>query len=307
MTFNAFKEQVFSRKWWTSWIYIIIGCTLLAAGFVLFINPYKIVPGGVYGMGIVMHYIFPDIQVGTFGLMFDVPLMLIGIKVFGGMFGARTVVAAVLTPMIMNLMTYLIGENPATMLGGKINLSDDIMLTAVFGGVLIGCGVGLVIKNKATTGGTDIVAMLLNKFMSLPFSRAILIADSTVVIVGMIVFGDWKLPLYSLITIFVAAKIIDLVLDGASYDKLVFIISDSHEQMRGFIMDEMERGATYIKSSGMHTGKDREMIFLVVSRREISTVQDRVRDIDPDAFMVIVDAYDTYGLGFKAFPNNTAK
>lgn len=215
MTYSAFKEQVFSFKWWRSWIYIVLGCFLLAAGFVIFINPYKIVPGGVYGLGIVMHYIFPNIQVGTFGLIFDVPLMLIGIRVFGGMFGARTVVAALLTPLIMNLLTYVIGENPMLMFDGRVNFSDDIMLTAIFGGLLIGAGVGLVIKNQATTGGTDIIAMLLNKFLSIPFSRAILIADSGIVIIGMIVFGDWKLPLYSLVTIFVTAKIIDLILDGA--------------------------------------------------------------------------------------------
>lgn len=300
--FYRFREQLFSLKWWRSWIMIVIGCFIMTMGFVLFINPYFIVPGGVYGAGIVLHYIFPDIQVGTFGFLLDIPLLLIGIKVFGGMFGARTVVAAVLTPIFMNAMTLLVGSNPAEIFGGKIDLSNDIIIACLFGGVLIGVGVGLIIKMKATTGGTDIIAMLLVKYASMTFSRAILIVDSFVVMFGIIILGDWRLPLYSLITIFVTSRVIDYVVEGASYDKLLFIISDKNDQLESFIMDEMGRGATYIKSSGMYTKKGRDMIFLVVSRREVTGVQNKIRSIDPDAFMVIVNAYETFGDGFKAFP-----
>lgn len=303
MTYANFKEQIFSLRWWLSWFYIILGCTLVAAGFVFFANPYKIVPGGVYGMGIVLHYVFPSIQVGTFGFMFDIPLLLIAFRIFGGMFGARTIVAAVATPLIMNTLTYIVGENPATMLGGKMDFSNDMIIVCIFGGVLIGAGVGLVIKTRATTGGTDILAMLLTKYAHMTFSKGILLVDSIVVMTGMLVLGDWRLPLYSLITIFVAARVIDYVIDGASYDKLLFIISDKHEQLQGFILEDMGRGATYIKSSGMYTKSDKDMIFLVVSRREVSSVQNKIREIDPNSFVVVVDAYDTFGDGFKAFPD----
>ena len=275
----------------------------MSLGYVLFINPYYIVPGGVYGAGIVLHYLFPNIQVGTFGFMFDIPLMLIGIKVFGGMFGARTVVAALLTPLFMNTLTAMIGSNPAEMFGGKIDLTDDMLLACIFGAVLIGVGVGLVMKTRATTGGTDIIAFLVVKYTGLTLSRAILIVDSCVVVFGIIVMGDWLIPLYSLITIFVITRLIDYVIDGASYDKLLFIISDRNAMLESFIMDEMGRGATYIKSSGMYTKKDRDMIFLVISRREVTAVQNKVKEIDPEAFLVVVNAYETFGDGFKAFPD----
>lgn len=297
------KEQLMSFRWWCSWINIVLGSFLLAAAYVLFINPYKIVPGGVYGVGIVLHSLFPSVQVGTFGLMLDIPLLLMAFRVFGGMFGSRTVVAAILTPLIMNTLTYFIGEDPAVMLGGKIDLSNDIIIACLFGGLIAGIGVGLVIKTRATTGGTDILAMLLTKFTNLPFSRSILVVDSFVVLFGIIVLGDWRLPLYSLVTIYMMARMIDMVIDGARYDKLLFIISDKHELLESFILEEMGRGATYIKSSGMYTKKDKDMIFLVVSRREVTMVQAKIKDIDPESFVVIVNAHETFGDGFRPLPD----
>ena len=303
-TLYNFKDQLFSLKWWRSWIMIVLGTFIMAVGFVLFINPYYIVPGGVYGAGIVLHYLFPGIEVGTYGFMFDIPLLLLGIKLFGGMFGARTVVAAVLTPVFMNILTAMIGSDPALILNGKINLGDDLLLACIFGSVLIGVGVGLIIKTRATTGGTDIIAMIIVKYTGMTFSQALLIVDSCVVIFGVVVMGDWLIPLYSLVTIFVTTRVIDYVIDGASYDKLLFIISDKSALLESFIMDEMGRGATYIRSAGMYTRKDRDMIFLVVSRREVTAVQNKVREIGHDAFLVVVNAYETFGDGFKAFPNN---
>ncbi len=302
-SFYKLGEQIFSARWWRSWAMVVLGSFVLATGFVLFINPYHIVPGGVYGAGNVLHYLFPTIQVGTFGLLLDIPLLLIGLRVFGGMFGARTIVAALLTPVFMNTLTHLIGENPDTILDGNINLADDLLLACIFGGVLIGIGVGLVVKTRATTGGTDIISMLLVKYTGLRFSQAMVIVDSCVVIFGLVVMGDWLIPLYSLVTIYVTAKAIDFVIDGASQNKLMFIISDHNYLLTSFILDEMGRGATYIKTSGMYTRKERDMVFLVVSRREVSSVQNKIKEIDPEAFVVVVNAHETFGDGFKAFPD----
>ena len=174
--------------------------------------------------------------------------------------------------------------------------------TTFFGGVFLGCGTGLIIKGHATSGGTDIIAMLLTRYTRMRFSRAILLVDSCIIVFGMVVLGDWRLPLYSLITIFVSSRIIDYIIDGPSYDKLLFIISDRQDEIREFILDKMDRGGTYIKSTGMYTAQQRDMIFLVVSRNEVSMLQNMIHQIDPASFVVIVDAYETYGDGFKAFP-----
>ena len=114
--------------------------------------------------------------------------------------------------------------------------------------------------------------------------------------------NGWMLTLYSLITIYISSRVIAYLLDGASYDKLLFIISDHHEELKRFIIDDLDRSATYIKSKGMYTDSLRDMIFLVVSRKEVRLVQHKIREIDPKAFVVVTDAYETFGEGFKQFP-----
>ena len=317
---------MFSVRWWMSWISIFFGCAIMAAGFVFFINPYNIVPGGVYGMGIVLHNIFPSIQVGTFGYMMDIPLLTIAIILFGKQFGGRTLFAAFITPGIMNIISAAVyptkealqSLDPSQLMGGAINLSDHLMLACILGGTIIGAGLGLVVRSNATTGGTDIIAMILNRYLHIPFSRGVLMADSFVVLAGLIVIGfgvgidggeagGWLLSLYSLICIFVTSRVIDYVIDGASYDKLLFIIGNTHsEPLRQYIINDMERGGTYIKASGMYSKDEKEMIFLVVSRREVAQVQRKIREIDPTIFLVVTDAYDTYGEGFKPFPEKDA-
>ena len=319
---KTLDETVGSLVWWREMITIVVGCIICAAGFVFFINPYNIVPGGVYGLGIVLHNIFPSIQVGTFGYMFDIPLLTIAIILFGKQFGGRTLFAAAITPGLMNIITTLVypskeaiqSLDPALLMGGAIDLSNHLMLACILGGTVIGAGLGLVVRSNATTGGTDIVAMILNKYFHLQFSRGVLLADSCVVLAGLIVIGfgigidgnatgGWLLSLYSLICIFVSSRVIDYVIDGASYDKLIFIITNKHsEPLRQYIINDMERGGTYLKASGMYSNDEKEMIFLVVSRREVAQIQRQVHKIDPTAFLVVTDAYDTYGEGFKPFP-----
>ena len=311
-----------SWAWWRSWFLIFLGCSIMGTGFVLFINPYNFVPGGVYGMGIVLHNIFPSIQVGTFGYMFDIPLMIAAMLIFGRQFGTRTVLAALYTPGYMNILTRLVyptpeaveSLDPSLLLGGRLNLSNDLLLACIIGAVIIGVGLGIVVRQQATTGGTDIVGMLLQKFAGIKFSTGILLADGFVVLSGLVVIGfgvgtgeaasnGWMLTLYSLITIYTSSRVVAYLLDGASYDKLQFIISDHHDELKRFILEDLDRSATYLKSRGMYTDSVRDMIFLVVSRKEVHLVQNKIREIDPKAFVVVTDAYETFGEGFKQFPD----
>ena len=326
MNLKALLEPVGTFAWWRSMFAIVLGCLIMAVGYSYFVSPYNIVPGGVYGMGIVLHNVFPSIQVGTFGYMIDVPLAS-AIIVFGRQFGGRTLFAACLTPGLINLLSWIAFPNqealealdPKQLFGGVIDLSNDLMLASLLGAVLIGLGVGLVLRNQATTGGTDIIAMYLQKFAKMKFSTGILLADSCVELSGLLVIGfgvgsgadreaveggSWLLSFYSLITIYVSSRVLAYVIDGASYDKLLFIISENHHaELRDFIIEDMDRSGTYIKGKGMYTDQDREMIFVVVSRKEVHLVQNKVREIDPKAFMVVTDAYETFGEGFKQFPD----
>lgn len=319
---SELKSSITSWNWWRDMISIALGCTIMSIGFVFFINPYDIVPGGVYGLGIVLHNIFPHIQVGTFGYMFDIPLLTAAMILFGREFGGRTLFAAMLTPGLMNLISMLAyptrealeALDPKLLAGGMIDLSNDLMLASILGGTIIGIGLGFAVRSNATTGGTDIVAMIINRFAKIKFSNGVLIADSFVVLSGVFVIGfgfgvddadidkGLQLSLYSLICIYVSSRVIDYAIDGASYDKLLFIMSSQHDALRDFIINDLDRSATYIKARGMYSMEDKEMIFLVVSRRQLSRVQRKIKHIDPKAFLVVTDAYDTYGEGFKPFP-----
>lgn len=305
-------KDLHSRKWWMSWLWISLGCLLLSLGFELFMYPYKITPGGVWGMSVVLHELFPMIQQGWFGYMMDVPLLLSAFLVFGPVFGVKTVFAALLTPVWMLVLPYVLYPDVAeqtaqTLLWGHLDLSNNLILAVIFGAMLIGGGVGLVVRQSATTGGTDIVAMFLKKYAHTSFSTGIFIADSFVVICGIIVlcgFGgaDTVIPLYSMVTIYLSVKVLDYVVEGGSDSKLMFIISASHQnEIKNFILNELSRGGTFIRSSGMYTRADRDMIFLVVSKREVLKVKKSLKAIDPASFVVVVDANETLGEGFKPF------
>ncbi|MBQ2728419.1 MAG: YitT family protein [Alistipes sp.] len=323
MQTNMVLSSLTSWRWWRSLLLIFLGCSIMGTAYVLFINPYNFVPGGVYGLAIVMHNIFPSIQVGTFGYMFDIPLMITALIIFGGKFGARTVMAAAYTPGFMNFLTQLVyptqeaveSLDPQLLLGGNLNLSNDLLVACMLGAILTGVGMGIVVRQQATTGGTDIVAMLLQKYAGIKFSTGIFFADGFVVMAGLLVIGfglfldapdpsGWLLTIYSLIIIYASSRVLAYMLDGASYDKLLFIITDRHAELKKFIIEDLDRSATYIRSRGMYTDAERDMIFLVISRKEVRRVQQQIKQIDPRAFLVVTDAYDTYGEGFKAFPED---
>ena len=307
-----------------SWVNILIGCVILASGFVFFINPYNIVPGGAYGASIVLHNLFPSIQVGTFGYMFDIPLLIISVIFLGAKLGARTIAAALITPLIMNTLSALVypdeasleALDPARLLGGTLDMSNDLMLARGMGSGLMGIGTGIVIRNEATTGGSDIVGMLLQKYAHIRFSRAILMVDGAVVCFGLVVIGfgigneadttpvSWHLSFYSLIAIFIISRMIAYVINGEKNDKLIFVISEKkmHELHR-YILDDLDRTATCIKSSGLYTGADKEMIFLVVSYKEVAGVKLAIKNSDPNAFVVVTDAYDIFGDRWKTLPS----
>ncbi len=285
------KEKLFSKKWFIDYLLILFGSFILASGFVLFITPYKIVPGGVYGISIVLHWVL-DTPVGLMALVFDIPLTIIGIRVLGPRFGIKTVVGFVLTAVFVDTLTYFYGEQAL--------VQDDPLLSSIFGGVFVGLGLGLIFKAKATSGGSDILAMIIGKYTKLPLGQLMIAVDSVIVLIGLIAFKDWKIPLYSLIVIFITGKVIDVVLEGITYEKALFIISDKYEEIRNRIINDMNRGGTYIQGKGMFNSSDKTMIFTVVNRREMAMLQDYIHKVDPKAFLMVINTSEILGEGFKS-------
>jgi uncharacterized membrane-anchored protein YitT (DUF2179 family) len=294
------KEKLFTKRWFISYSLIVLGSFILAAGFVFFISPYKIVPGGVYGIAIVIHYMTQGMMswapggfpIGLMGLILNIPLTIIGIKILGPRFGVKTVVGFVLSSVFMDLITLYWGEKPL--------VEGDALLSSIFGGVLVGIGLGMIFKSKATSGGSDIIAMIFAKYTRLPLGQLMIYVDSAIVLLALVVFADWKIPLYSWIVIFITGKVIDVVLEGLSYDKTLFIISDKYAEIRKYIIEDLERGGTYIKGEGMYNGSSKTIIFTVVNRRELAILQEFIHQIDPSAFVTVLEANEILGEGFKS-------
>ena len=284
-------EKVFSKKWIISYSLVVIGAFIMAAGFVFFITPNKIVPGGVFGISIVLHYLI-HVPVGLTGLVLNIPLTLLGIRILGPRFGVKTVVGFVLASVFIDGLTYFWGEAPL--------VDHDPLLSSIFGGVLVGFGLGLIFKARATSGGSDIIAMIIAKYTKAPVGQLLIIVDSFIVIIGLVAFRDWRIPLYSWIVIFITGRVIDLVLEGISYDKALFIISDHYEEIRKVIITELDRGGTLIEGKGMYSGTEKKIIYTVVSRKELALLQEYIHQIDPEAFMSVIDANEVIGHGFKS-------
>lgn len=281
----------FSLLWIKAYAFILIGAIFIAAGYVFFITPHKIVPGGIYGISIVLHHSF-NTPVGLMALAFNIPLTLIGIKVLGPRFGAKTVTGFFLTSGFMDGFTYLYGDFPL--------LKDDPLTSALYGGAIIGLGVGLFFKAKATCGGTDVMAMMAGKWTHQPLGKLMMSIDALIVVIGTVVFADWKIPLYSLLAIFVMGKVIDMVLEGAQTDKVVLVVSDEYEKIATKITSDFRRGATLLNGQGMFAGKARNMLFVVLRRREIVLLKDFISKTDQKAFVVSLNASEILGKGFRS-------
>ena len=292
------KEKPFSKKWYAAYGMIVLGAALIAIGYIYFVIPYRILPGGVYGISIVLHHSL-GLPVGMTALAFNIVLFVVVLKLLGPRFGVKTLTALVLTSVFVDVGSYFSGLQPL--------VEDDALLSSVFGGVLVGAGVGFIFRSRASTGGSDVLATILGKYSSMPVGQIMIIIDSLVVMLGLIVFGDWKIPLYSWILIFVYGRTVDVILQGPRYDKTLFIISEKHELIKQKLTKDMGRRGSFISGEGMFEGKFHKIIFTTVTRREVVLLQDYIHDIDPNAFMTVLEANEVLGGGFKTLKDKLDK
>ncbi|MCL2130912.1 MAG: YitT family protein [Lentimicrobiaceae bacterium] len=288
---SSFKDTDWKKNAY-EYSMIVAGCFLMAVGFVVFISPFRLVPGGVYGIAITLHHLTDALPIGIFALFFDVPLFLIGTWLLGRRFGIKTLVGIFSLSGFTTLLESLYGYEPL--------VTDDYFLASVFGGILIGIGVGFVFKSRATSGGTDIIALIINKYYKISVGKLIIYVDTAVVLVGLIAFQDWRIPLYSWVTIFITGKIVDTMIEGVRTEKAVYIISDHYEQIRDKIINEINRGGTYFNGEGMYNGTEKKIIYTIVDRKELIMLQRYVHEIDPKAFMAVIDSTETLGEGFQS-------
>jgi len=267
---------------------ITLGSFLAALGFALFLIPNQIAPGGLSGLATIIYYLW-GIPVGFFTLLLNVPLFILSLRELGSKFIIRTVYGTVLFSFFTDFLFSLIEP-----------MTADSFLATLYGGVILGVGLGIVFRAGASTGGSDLAVLLFNKYFKITTGQAFLLVDTIVIVLAAFVF-DLELALYAFLALFISSRLIDVVQESPYLTKAALIISSRPQIIEQKILEELKRGATSFKGKGVYTGAEREVILCVVSRLEVSRLKELVYKIDSSAFIVFIDTREVLGEGFKEY------
>lgn len=291
------KEKFLSKEWFSAYAFLLTGSILFAVSDILFVVPYKLAPGGVYGIATVLNTLF-GWKISFSTLFMEIPLVLIGTIILGPRFGIKTIVSIITILLTVWFMETYVSPDYAKVI-------SDPMLNTIVAGVFYGISIGLIFKSRATSGGSDIIAMILAKYTKISLGQLVMIVDGAIVMftlaqpTGTGTIG-WEFAIYSMIIIFIEGKIIDTVVSGASYHKTVLIISDQVESIASKINNDLKRGATIFNGTGAYTGDEKRMIYAVMSRREVEILKLHIKEVDPKAFVNVTEANEIIGHGFKS-------
>ncbi len=280
---NTEKQTI--KNFVVEYFFVIIGAAVIALGFNLFLFPNQIASGGVSGISTILHGLF-GWNAGLVQYAFNIPLFIAGVLILGKSFGFKSLLGTLALPFFVILTE---AWEAATM---------DPLLGAIFGGIVVGAGIGLVFKGKASTGGTDLLAQIITKFTGLTLGTSVLLIDGVIAVSAAVVF-DLEKGLYAIIGLFVTTKTIDIIQMGFSQSKMVYIITTKQDEVRDAIYRDVNRGVTKLPAVGGYTGEERPVIMVVVYQTEFTKLKQVVKAIDPSAFVIVSDAYEVLGEGFK--------
>lgn len=295
----------FNKKTYTDYLQITAGSFITALSISIFLSPYKIAPGGVTGIATVIYHLSKGIiPLGTAMLALNVPLFLMGFKKFGTKFAFRSLYGTVMLSLLVDILQPFargFSEKYLHMLD-DVSSSPDILLYSIFGGALLGIGLALVFRAGATTGGTDLAAALVNHyFPSVTIGQSLLVIDTMVIILAAFLFHSVKLGMYATVTLFISSKFIDIIIEGVNYAKSVLIISDKSEEIAARIMKELDRGVTALRGMGMYTRNEKQVLYCVIHRNQITRLKEIVKTVDAKAFVILTEVREVLGEGFKDY------
>lgn len=282
-----------NNKTLKKYLNIILGSTIFSLSVTWFADPIGLVIGGISGVAIIVKWLTDGIiPLFLTNLILNIPIFLISVKQRGFKFILNSLVSVLWMTLILEVARYI--PNP-------LNVSDDIFLTALMAGLFAGTGLGLVLREGATSGGTDMLASIVKYIKPhLDISNLLLVIDGIIIILGMSVFGVSN-GIYAIVAVYISSIIINLFTDGAHFARGAFILSKKHQEISEEIMKSLDRGNTGIKVKGMYSKEDKEMLFVVVEPKEVVSLQNIVKKFDPKAFMVIYDVRQALGEGFFEF------
>ncbi len=263
---------------------IVLGCAVGALAFPMFLVQHDIAPGGLTGIATILHYLF-SLPIGLTSLALNVPLFIMGYRLLGRVFAFRTLIATILFSLFIDWMP--VHSFPA-----------DILLSSVFGGVLMGIGLGLILRGSATTGGSDLIAKMIHAhFQHISVGVILFVIDFCVVVSAAFLITP-KAALYALISIFITARVIDMVVQGFERHKACYIITEYHETIKQKLMDNLQRGLTILDARGGFSNADRPVLLCIISAQELARLKLIVRMEDENAFVFITAAHEVLGEGF---------
>jgi uncharacterized membrane-anchored protein YitT (DUF2179 family) len=268
---------------------IVAGSVVMALAYNLFLIPHRIVPGGVGGIAMILNHFF-RLPVGGVIFILNAPLFWLGWRTLGRGYFVKSLAGVAVSSAVIDGATYVLHLRAAT---------NQPILACIFGGILLGAGLGLVFRGGGSTGGSDIVGMVLASRSNLSTGTAILAVDAIIISAAGIAFNNFELALYGFVNLYLQSRAIDLVLEGLSFTRALFIISERAADIAAAITARMNRGATIMNATGAWTRSARNMVFVVMSKREVARAREVVADVDPNAFVVITDVYEVLGKGFK--------
>lgn len=271
-------------------VFFIAGTLLYSIGVAVFTAPNKIAPGGITGISTILHYLIGS-PLGTMITVLNIPLFIVAFRFLGKSFVVKTVICTVL----VSVFTDILG------LSFIPKYTENVLLAALYGGVLSGAGLGLVFLRGGTTGGTDILSRLLRrKWPHVPMGRMMLSIDFGVIALSALVFWDINVALFAIIVEFTSSRVIDSLLYGADNGRMALIISDRYRDVAEAIRHDLNRGITLLKGEGYYTGNEHEVILCAVRRTQAARLSAIVRRVDPQAFIIMCSADEVLGLGFKS-------
>lgn len=265
----------------------VIGTLFAGFGMASFLLPNKLSSGGFTGIATIFYYFF-NWNVGITVILLNIPCFIYAVLKIGKNFLFKTIIGTILLSVFIDLFAYL----PL--------LTHDRLLASIYGGVLIGIGTGLIFKAHTSTGGTDLIVQILRSYkVRLSSSKLLNLIDIIVVILNVICFKEFEIGLYSAIAIFIDGLMIDIIFEGINFSKLVFIVSRENEKIVNMIHNDLRAGATEIYGKGSYLNEKKVVIMSVINRREVNILREKVYEIDKEAFLIVSNAREVYGLGFK--------
>ena len=275
----------------TDLLAIIAGCSLLAAGLDVFVIPNSISPGGVSGLSAALAALWPILSVGTLAFLINIPLLVAAWRVLGLRRTLRTLISTVLLSLLIDLFPHILPV-----------YSGNTLLAAGLGGVFCGAGLGLLFLRGISTGGTDLLSILLLRAMpNLPVGTLLMLIDATVVLIAVLVFRDIEVALYSIVELFVTTKVIDSIMDGMNYGKVIYCITEHGDAVSAALCEKTERGVTLLPALGGYTGREKSVVVTVTRQNMLAQTLSLIKQADPSSFSFVVNAAEIHGEGFRRY------